>query len=98
MKTLAIVALAITGFTLAPTASAHDHGIKFSKQKSFHNHHHSFHCAPTYVCTKEICRTTQCRYAYDHCGHKYIYHVTVVTYANYFSDGSYTTFQKSYRA
>ncbi|QIF04805.1 hypothetical protein [Roseimicrobium sp. ORNL1] len=94
MKTLAIVALAITGFTLAPTASAHDHGFKFEK----HNHNHSFYCTPTYVCTKEICRTTQCRYAYDHCGHKYIYHVTVVTYANYFSDGSYTTFQKSYRA
>jgi hypothetical protein len=94
MKTLAIVALAITGFTITPTASAHDHGFKIQK----HKHHHSFHCAPSYVGTKEICRTTQCRYGYDHCGHKFVYHVTVVTYANYYSDGSYTTFQKTYRA
>ena len=92
MKTIAIVALAIAGFTITPTASALDHGF------NHHHHNHSFQCAPTYLCTKEICRTTQCQYGYDHCGHQYVYHVTVVTYANYFSDGSYTTFKKVYRA
>jgi hypothetical protein len=94
MKTIAIVALAIAGFSITPTASALDHGFNHHH----HNHNHSFQSAPTYVGTKEIGRTTQCQYGYDNCGHKYIYHVTVVTYANYFSDGSYTTFKKVYRA
>ena len=100
MKTLAILALAIAGFTVAPSASALDFG--FNKNKNYssksygHNHHE--HCAPVFVCTKEIARSTQCRYAYDHCGRQISYHVTVVTYANYYSDGSYTTFSKTYRA
>ena len=87
MKTLAILALAIAGFTFAPAAKAADYAYRTAT-----------HCAPVYVCTMEICRTTQCQYAYDHCGRQYSYHVTVVTYANYYSDGSYNTFTKTYRA
>ena len=63
-----------------------------------HGHGHSHQCAPTYVCTREIGRSVQCQTGYDHCGRPFNYHVTVVTYANYYSDGSYTTFTKTYRA
>ena len=89
MKSLAILALALAGFTFTPAASAADCGYTYRPVT---------HCAPVYVCTKEVCRTTKCLYAYDHCGRQYSYHVTVVTYANYYSDGSYNTFTKSYRA
>lgn len=48
------------------------------------------------VSTCEIDRDRQCRTGYDHCGKPYTYHVTVVTYRDHYSDGSYRTYTKVY--
>lgn len=56
------------------------------------------HCAPRYVCTEELCRRTECRYALDHCGRRVSIQVTVITYADRYSDGSRRTYTRAYRA
>lgn len=45
-------------------------------------------CAPTYVRTCVVDTRTECRWATDHCGRRYAYEVTVITYADVYSDGS----------
>ena len=104
MKSLSIhaasLALALAGFAFAPAASAADYGYwaTAAPAKTISSYRSVGYCAPVYVCTKELSRAKVCRYAYDSCGKKYSYHVTVVTYANYYSDGSFKTFTKTYRA
>jgi len=53
-------------------------------------HHAHGHCAPVVykIHTVEVNRYTQCRTAYDHCGRPFVYHVTVVTYCDHYSNGS----------
>jgi hypothetical protein len=45
-------------------------------------------CRPTYVSTRVVSTRTECRWATDRCGRRYSYEVTVVTYADVYSDGS----------
>jgi hypothetical protein len=92
-KTIAILAIAIATFTLAaaPAASAADCGYRYGVVTVGY-------CAPRYVCTKEICRRTECRWATDHCGRRYSYMVTVITFADHYSDGSRRTYTRTYRA
>ena len=82
--TLAIAAIAL--ITAVPSAEA---GYGNSCQS---------YCRPSYCCTKVVCRHTECRWATDHCGRNYRYHVTVVTYADLYSDGSRNTYTRTYRA
>ncbi len=56
------------------------------------------YCQPYLVRTCEVCRSSECRYASDHCGRRYSYEVTVITYRSYYSNGSTATFTRSYRA
>lgn len=62
---------------------------------------HSFrsqnHCAtPHRVRTIEVCRNRVCRTAYNSCGQRYTYHVTVVTYRDIYSNGSSRTYTRTY--
>lgn len=57
---------------------------------------HGHSCQPYKVSTCEVNRYRQCRTGYDHCGHPYTYHVTVVTYRDHYSDGSSRTYTKVY--
>ena len=52
---------------------------------------HYNHCTPKVykVRTCEIDRCSYKKMAYDHCGRRYSYLVTVITYKTYYSDGSY---------
>jgi len=56
------------------------------------------HCAPVVYKTHtvEVNRYTQCRPAYDHCGRPYTYHVTVVTYCDYYSNGTTRTWSRTF--
>lgn len=56
------------------------------------------HCAPVVYKTHtvEVNRYTQCRTAYDHCGRPYTYHVTVVTYCDYYSNGTSRTWSRTF--
>lgn len=104
--TLAVAVAAL--FAFAPEAEA---GTRFSVGFStgHHGHHinsyvgHSFrssnhgHCAPVYkVRTCEVNRRRYCKTAYDHCGHPYTYHVTVVTYRDYYSNGTSRTYTRTF--
>lgn len=50
------------------------------------------HCKPYKVSTCEINRCQECRTAYDHCGKPYTYHVTIITYRDTYSDGTYNDY------
>ena len=85
MKLIALLLLVIASLTAgATTAKASDYCYTGRS-----------YCAPTYVCTRVICRNTECRYGYDHCGRRVSYYVTVVTYADYYSDGSSRTYTRT---
>jgi len=86
MKMLLIAALAISslGFA-APHAEAG-------------SYRRSTSCAPYKVRTCEIGRRAYCQTAYDRCGGRYHYTVTVVTYRDSYSDGSARTFSRTYRS
>ncbi len=55
------------------------------------------YCRPYVTHTCVVCGRTECRWATDHCGRRYSYHVRVVTYRSYYSDGQTATFTKAYR-
>lgn len=94
MKTILSFAITITALTAsAPTASAAD---RISSPRVITVGYD--YCAPRYLCTKEVCRRTECRWAKDHCGRRYRYEVTVITFADHYSDGSRRTYTKIYRA
>jgi|GEM_PF-1517624 hypothetical protein len=50
------------------------------------------YCKPYKVSTCEVNRFKECRTAYDHCGKAYTYHVTIITYRDTYSDGSFKTY------
>jgi hypothetical protein len=50
------------------------------------------YCKPYKVSTCEVSRCRECRTAYDHCGKPYTYHVTIITYRDTYSDGSFKTY------
>ncbi len=55
------------------------------------------HCAPKYaVRTCEVNRCRHKRVRYDSCGRSHCYYVTVVTYRTYYSDGTCSTFTRTY--
>ena len=87
MKTIVILALATLTLAAAPASNAAEYRYRTVG-----------YCAPHVVSTKEVCRRAVCQYAYDHCGRRYSYHVVVVTYASYYSDGSSRTYTRSFRA
>jgi hypothetical protein len=88
MKTIVILALATLPLIATPAASASDCYRVVTVD----------YCAPRYVCTKEICRRTECRWACDRSGRRYSYEVTVITFADYYSDGSRRSYTRTYRA
>lgn len=61
-------------------------------------HHGHVHCAPVVYKTHtvEVSRHTQCRTAFDHCGRPYACHVTVVTYCDYYSNGSTRVWSRTF--
>jgi hypothetical protein len=88
MKYILAFAIASTGFVAAPAAlRANDCYYQ-----------PTYHCAPTYVSTKEVCRRTECRWATNYCGNRYSYQVVVITYADYYSDGSSKQYSRTTRA
>jgi hypothetical protein len=55
-------------------------------------------CRPYITHTCVVHSRTECRWATDHCGHRYSYEVRVVTYRSHYSNGQSSTFTKTYRA
>ncbi len=88
MKTILALAIALFTFAATPaTTQACDYSVVTVG-----------YCAPTVVCTKEICRHSYCRWATDYCGRRYSYEVTVITFADYYSDGSCQRYTRSFRS
>lgn len=59
---------------------------------NYHNH-----CGPE-VYKVRTCEIDRCKYkkhAYNHCGKRYSYWVTVITYKDYYSNGSYRDWKRS---
>ena len=51
-------------------------------------------CAPVYRYTRQIGCRTEYRCGIDRCGQRYQYPVRVITYADYYSDGSCRTYTR----
>jgi len=69
---------------------------------SFQGRHSGFvsggHCATPYVVrTCEISRRQHCVTAYTSCGRPYPVHMTVVTYRDQYSNGTYRTYTRTFR-
>lgn len=84
MKTLLIAALAVASLHVAtPRAEA-------------------WRCANTYAPYKvRTCEVHRCAYrksAHDSCGRNFRYTVTVITYRDFYSDGSTRTYSVTYRS
>ena len=86
-----ILTLAIAAATLFAAVPSAEAGYRRTYEPQYS-------CRPVYLCTKVICRRTECRWATDHCGRRYHYNVTVVTYADHYSDGSRNTYTRTFRA
>lgn len=56
------------------------------------------HCKPYVTQTCVISRKTECRWATNSCGKRYSYEVKVVTYRSHYSNGTSTTYSRTYRA
>jgi hypothetical protein len=94
MKTIVSLAIATLTFVAAPAAHAHDFGRRtVIITSSFAPHY----CAPRYVCTKELYRRIENQWVYDGFGSAYSVNVLVITYADYYSDGSARSYTRSYR-
>lgn len=77
--TLAIVATAFFGMTTVEAGSYRNH------------------CGPK-VYKVRTCEIDRCKYkkwAYDHCGKRYSYWATVITYKDFYSNGSYRVWKRS---
>ena len=103
MKTILSAIAAI--ITITSTASAWDRGYISSDECRPSRHYETpRHCEPVRHCevykvsTCEINRCCHEKVGYDHCGRSYYYTVTVVTYRNYYSDGSSNTFTRTFRS
>lgn len=97
MKTILAAIAAVV--TLSSTASAWDRCYE-----SANEYRPSRYCEPVRHCevykvsTCEIGRCCHQRVGHDHCGRCYYYTVTVVTYRNYYSDGSSNTFTRTFQS
>lgn len=83
LLTLAIVAAAFFGTTSVEAGKYH--------------RNHRNHCKPK-VYKVRTCEINRCKYkkwAYDHCGKRYSYWVTVVTYKDFYSNGSYRVWKRT---
>jgi len=88
MKILVTAILALAGIAFAtPKAEACDHAVAVAVCR-----------APYRVSTCEVHRCSYCKTAYNHCGYPYHYTLTVITYRASYSDGSATTYTRSYRS
>jgi hypothetical protein len=96
MKTIVSLAIAVVTFTAAPAAQALDLRPRIIITSSFVPQHHH-HCAPSYVCTKELYRRIESQWVYDNFGGYYTVNVLVITYADYYSDGSARSYTRTYR-
>ena len=56
------------------------------------------YCAPYVTQTCVVDSRLECRWATDHCGRPYSYHVRVVTYRSYYSNGATTLFTRVHGA
>ncbi len=99
-STIALIALAAAALVVGTTESAHadnyrsnNYGNNYSKCET--PRYQPTYCKPYKVSTCEIKRSKVCRTGYDHCGKPYTYHVTVVTYRDTYSDGSYKTWSRT---
>ena len=103
MKNILIALIAIAGFSAAvPSAQAGGYGKSHGKSYG-HSAPKAAHCKPAYVAPKLICteivrKKTECRTGYDHCGRKFTYHVTVITYKDVYSNGHNRFYAKTLRA
>lgn len=98
MKTIVSLVIATLTFVAAPAAQALDLRPRITivtSSSCVPQHHH--HCAPSYVCTKELCRHFQTQWVYDSFGSAYSVNVLVITYADYYSDGSARSYTRTYR-
>lgn len=95
MKTIASIAIATIATFATPALKAAD--CKHNK-----HHHHittgsfGISFAPRYVTTREIYRSVKTQWSYDRHGHLVPCNVLVITYADYYSDGSTRTYTRSY--
>ena len=103
MKTILSAIAAI--ITITSTASAWDRGYISSDECRPSRHYETprycepvRHCEVYKVSTCEINRCCHQKVGYDHCGRSYYYTVTVVTYRNYYSNGSSDTFTRTFRS
>ena len=88
MKLLVTVLSALTSLTLATATT-----------KACDSWSATVSCrAPYRVSTCEVKRCSYCKTTYDRCGQAWQYTVTVVTYRDYYSDGSSQTYTRSYRS
>ncbi len=95
MKLTTLAAAAVAALVLAGASTA-EAGYK-SHGKKAHRHAVKHHHTPVYkVRTQEICRDVQYRTGYDHCGKRYTYHVTVVTYRDIYSNGTSRTWTRTF--
>jgi hypothetical protein len=94
-STLALIALAAALF-VGTAESAHADSYRSNNYgKCETPRYQPAYCKPYKVSTCEIKRSKVCRTGYDHCGKPYTYHVTVVTYRDSYSDGSYKTWTRT---
>jgi len=62
-----------------------------------HGYRSGGHCStPRLIRTCEVNRYRQCRTAYTNCGRPYTYHVTVVTYREFYSNGTTRTYTRTF--
>jgi hypothetical protein len=98
MKTIASLAIAALTIAASPAVEAHDH-----KSHCGNNYPiiigggFGVSFAPRYVSTRELYRTIQTQWGYDGYGNAFSYNVLVITYADYYSNGTSRTYTRSYR-
>ena len=88
IKSIVILVLATMSLITAPATQASDCGYRARNATI------DF-CTPRHVCTKELCRRTECRWAKDHCGRRVSFEVVVITFADFYSDGSSRTYTRT---
>lgn len=96
--TLAIVATALIGFTPQAEAGTKKDILRFVGQQLSKNNGHghgSGHCTPYVIRTSEIGRHCETRTGYRPCGAVYYYNVTIVTYRDFYSNGSTRTYTRT---
>ena len=93
--TLAIAVTALVGFTPEAEAGTKGDVLRFiGKQIAKNQGHHHGGCTPYVVRSMEIGRHFETRTGYRPCGAIYYYNVTVITYRDFYSNGTSRTYTK----